>query len=348
MKRKRTIAALLACALLLAVALAWPSAQRHVRAASLLTSLQSGEAPEVDTRELRLDGLRARRYGGEADGPVVVLVHGVHPDGMDEPRLVRFARALAGSGMVVVTPELPALAGVRLDPSAARALAEACEAIARHEERERVGVIGISIGGGLALLAATRTESIGAILAVGAHYDAAALARSWLSEAGPRERYGIQVLAHAYADDYLAGLPDREAAERAIADLLRERAVSTDDLSPEARARVDPLRHGKDLSPVVPRLRAIVEAHAAELGALSPAGQIGGLDVPVFLLHGLDDPLIASSESERIDRELPAEARAGLLRTPLLGHADPREVGLGDELAVVHFMAKVLAAFEKL
>lgn len=348
MKRRRTIAALVACALLVTVALAWPAIRRHARAASLLTRLQRGEAPEVDSRELRFDGLRARRYAGERDGaPVVVLVHGVHPDGIDEPRLVRFAKALASSGLVVVTPELPALAGAHLDPRGSRMLADACDAIARHEQRRSLGVVGISFGGGLAILAATRSDAIGAILAIGAHHDAASLARSWLGAAGSRERYGLQVLAHAYAGEYLEGVPDPEAAQAALAALLREERPSS-ALSPEARARVEPLRHGHELAPVVPRLQAIVDAHADELAALSPAGQIARVDVPVFLLHGLEDPLIASTESQRIQRELPPRARGGLLRTPLIGHADPLEVSLLDQLEVVRFMARVLEAFESL
>lgn len=348
MKRKGSIAVLLGGALVAAVAIAWPSLDRHVRAASLLGSLQSEQAPVVQEHSFEIAGVQVRRYASTEDGPVVLLVHGVHPDGIDEPRLRRFARALADSGLIVFTPELSALAGARLDPGAAHTLAQAAEAIARSEARPSVGVIGISIGGGLSLLAATETEAIGTILAVGPHYDAATLARTWVYEAGPRERYGLQVLAHAYADDFLEGVPDREAAERALADLLRERRPDLDALSAEARARIEPLRHGRDITPVLPRLRTIVERHAEELAALSPAGKLRTLSGPVFFLHGSDDPLIPPSESVGIEGELLPSARAGFfLRTPLLGHADVQEVGLRDQIEVVHFMAEALAAFEK-
>ena len=347
-RRRRTIAALLACALLLLAALAWPSGRRHWRAASLLTRLRGGESPDVEARELRLGPLRAHRYAGREGGALVALVHGVHPDGIDEPRLVRFAQALAASGLVVYTPELPALARARLDPGGSTVLADACDAIARREQRGSLGVVGISFGGGLALLAASQTEVIGAVLAIGAHHDAAALARGWLDAAGSRERYGMQVLAHAYAGEYLEGVPDREAAQAALASLLREEAPALDALSPEARARIEPLRHGHELAPAVPRLHAIVDAHAAELAALSPAARVAELDVPVFLLHGEGDPLIASRESRRIHDELPPRARGGLLLTPLIGHADQRDVTLLEQLEVVRFMAGVLRALERL
>src|SRR5690606_21110023 len=126
------------------------------------------ESPDVEARELRLGPLRAHRYAGSEEGALVVLVHGVHPDGIDEPRLVRFARSLAAAGLLVYTPELPALARARLDPGTASVLADACSAIARREHRRSLGVVGISFGGGLALRAASQTEVIGAVLAIGA------------------------------------------------------------------------------------------------------------------------------------------------------------------------------------
>lgn len=338
---------MLAVGLLVALLLALPTLRRHVRAASLLTALTSGDALSVPERELRLeDGTRARRYGSADRGaPLVALIHGVHPDGIDEPRLVRFAQALASEGFVVVTPELEALASVRLDPNASTALASACDAIARLEGRSALGVIGISVGGGLALVAAPRTERIGAILAIGPHHQIAELAQTWLDD-DESERYGAQVLAYAYADDYFEGIPDADAVRAALGALLREERPELASLSPEARARLDPLRHGHELAPAAPRLRQIVEAHAADLAALSPAGHLVDVKVPVFLLHGQGDPLVPSTESRAIQRERPEGTQ--LLRTPLLGHADHREVSLLDQLEVVRFMAGALAAFDAL
>lgn len=347
--------------LLLGVAALWRPARRHLQAAALLADLTDGTRAEgVPVEELALAGVPARRYG--ASGPPVLLLHGVHPDGIAEPRLVRFASLLARAGFVVVTPELGALARVELDPRAPDAVGRAARALARREARTSVGVVGISFGGGLALVAAAEPDAaIGAVLALGAHHDAARVARSWLEPirgpdgATPRaepERYGPQVLAYAYADAYLEGAPDLEAARAVIGAMLRDEPevvrTGVERLSPEARARVEPLRHGRALAPVTPELAALIDAHPRELAALSPAGRLRRVRGPVFLLHGERDRLIPASESEHLAAELPPSSLAAHLSSPLLGHADPRPARLLDQLAVVHLMARVLAAFEAL
>ena len=44
----------------------------------------------------------------------VVLLHGVHHLGIDDPRMWNLARALAGAGVLVMTPELQDLADYRV------------------------------------------------------------------------------------------------------------------------------------------------------------------------------------------------------------------------------------------
>src|SRR3954464_1140504 len=107
----------------LAVALVAPGA-RLWRALRLLRSLVAAPAApsaEVLTEEVTIPGrqrpIRARLYrpagGGDRQG--LVVAHGVHYQGIDG-RLVPFARELARSGLVVLTPALEDLADYRIDP----------------------------------------------------------------------------------------------------------------------------------------------------------------------------------------------------------------------------------------
>ena len=105
---------MLAALLLLVCAVGFPWVDDYLRAAGLLLRFE-GNPPddgvlgwiasyreaEVTVREESYSGGRLRLYlpDGAATGrPTVALVHGVHPEGIDERRLVRFARTIANAG----------------------------------------------------------------------------------------------------------------------------------------------------------------------------------------------------------------------------------------------------------
>src|SRR5688500_13127999 len=98
----------------------------------LLSRFESGEIDVVAERDVMLGSLRARRCGAR-EVPAVLLLHGVHADGIDEPRLMRFARLLAGAGVSVTTPEIAALREMRFDRSAVVEIDRAAHALAQIE-----------------------------------------------------------------------------------------------------------------------------------------------------------------------------------------------------------------------
>src|SRR5215472_14647268 len=79
------------------------------------------ERHKVDLEDATLSAphgnVRARLYAprGVASPSGMVLVHGIHHLGIDEPRLMNFARAAASSGFSVLTPEIAALADYHVD-----------------------------------------------------------------------------------------------------------------------------------------------------------------------------------------------------------------------------------------
>ena len=100
--------------------------------------------------------VRARLYSpvGVAHPRGMLVVHGIHHLGIDEPRLMNFSRAVAGSGLAVLTPQIDALADYHVDAASIPIIGESA---AWFDERLGTGpvtVTGISFGGGLSLLAA--------------------------------------------------------------------------------------------------------------------------------------------------------------------------------------------------
>jgi dienelactone hydrolase len=76
----------------------------------------------------------------------MVVVHGIHHLGMDEPRLVNFARAAAGSGLAVLTPQIDSLADYHVDASSIAAIGESAEwldgRLGNHQVAKRLAVGG--------------------------------------------------------------------------------------------------------------------------------------------------------------------------------------------------------------
>ena len=349
------------------IALAWTPASRHARAARLLTSLT---APPIDSSALRVEESSVTSSGvavpvvryeprGVADAPGVVLVHGVHHLGMREPRLVAFARALAGAGLRVVTPDIDALRGFRIDASGVPLIGDVAAAQAQYTGARHVAVIGISFGGGLSLLAASHAHdgrAIGAVASIGGHADLARVSRFLLSrgDAGPAgsrltpHPYGSRVIALRYLDALVAPAdlaPARAALLTWLSDDFTRARELAERVSPESRATLDELLAQDYPAGVIARLERALERDLPALHAASPVTGIQRVRVPVFLLHGADDPIIPASETRALAERTPARILAGALVTPALRHAELSGAPtLIDRVDVVRFVAALLGA----
>jgi len=354
-------------------------ALRHAEAAALLARVERGgegeglagfRAWEIDESlgELRtaekVVPTRTYRPRGRTQPPGVVLLHGIHRLGIDEPRLVNFARALAASGLVVMTPQLEELASYRVEAKSIATIGEAAKHLARSPELKEGGVtvMGFSFAGGLALLAAAEPSyapSMKAVLAVGAHADMTRVAeffatnRSVSPEGDVHELrahdYGALVLVHGHAADFFAE-EDAAVAEEALRlwlwqdwDAARARAAS---LSPEGKARIDALFEGR-LDPVAEDLVAWSRKHGVALEAVSPARRLGSLAAKTFVLHGAGDDVVPATEAAWLAREIPEKARGALLVSPAVKHVEPgKEASLFEQLRLVHFVKELLDAVE--
>ena len=352
-----------------------PSAWRFAEASALLMELTKLPLPaaakraflgELDAQEISLyvagAQVRGRRYKPRARGgqaPRILLLHGVHADGIDEPRLTGFARALARVGVDVMTPELTALAHYQVRPELAANILELAGAWASAQGTRSVGVMGISFAGGLALIAAAAqggSEPIGYVVSVGAHHDLDRVCEFYAGNdvRGPAQErptaqphpYGARVFLRAELPR-LVGQQDLALATEVLDSYLHDRPREARrllaGLSPAAQRTmgvlIDP--HGSE---VLSRwLLAAIERERAQLAAASPRGQLAGLEVPVLLLHGSDDPVVPSIETRYLAAELPSGCLRELLVTDLLRHAELSErPKLRDVYHLARFMQRVL------
>lgn len=321
--------------------------------------LPSERPVEEELRISSADGpIRARLYRpvGRGTHHGIVVAHGVHYQGIDERRLVPFARALARSGLVVLTPELVDLADYRLTTSSvARISAAVSYLAARRElvESGRIGLMGFSFAGGLSLVAAAKPEletKLDYVMSVGGHHSLDRVFRFLLTSELETPNgtvkfkahdYGLAVVLHAYLDEFLAE-PEVAPARDAIRAWLQEdrsKARACAALLTGEGARLFRLLEAQRLVELSPELRRVVEKHRAELSALSPQGKLKGIRVPVYLLHGSLDSVIPASEAQFANLELAGSAHE-LLITPLIEHVEVNhEASLPERFSLLAFMS---------
>jgi pimeloyl-ACP methyl ester carboxylesterase len=92
--------------------------------------------------------------------PAVLFSNGATPDGRAHPGVRRLGIGLARSGYLVFIPDLPGIASGELTPRTVTAAIECTTAAADSAEARdaRIGLVGVSVGGTLALLSAAAPE----------------------------------------------------------------------------------------------------------------------------------------------------------------------------------------------
>jgi dienelactone hydrolase len=297
--------------------------------------------------------------------PAVVVFPGVHGGGIESARLVTLCERLSASGLTIVCAPLPDLRSFRITGRSTDMIEDATRWAADDSSIAPDGMVtmvGVSFAGGLGLVAAGRPALEGrlrAVVSIGGHGDLTRtlrfLATGVLPDGTTRRPhdYGLAVIALTLAPK-LVPADQVDAFEWCVRTFLDASLDAGQD-----RARHDTLMETlRSRLPSLPEpsralAQAIADRHVEitgravlpfveELGndptmspALAPAAS-----APVFLLHGIDDNVIPSSETplaaEDIERR--GHARVRWLLTPLLTHATlGTNASLGDQWKLVSF-----------
>ena len=291
--------------------------------------------------------------------PAMVIVHGVHHLGYNEPRLVRFAKAMSAAGIVVATPNLPEIANYEIKPVSIEEIVSSANDLAARMHAPCVGVLGLSFAGGLALQAASdpqQSQHICYVVAVGAHEDMSRVMKFFATDQAEypdghhqpmqSHEYGALVAIYAHPEEYF---PPRDVTRGREAvrlqlyeDIVKSKQVVA-KMSPAGQAVMNKLLKD-DESQVKPILLAELEKHRAEMDAVSPAAQLYQLHVPVLLLHGAGDNVIPPSETLWLAKDIPHQDLRAVLISPAISHV---EVGKGatlmDKFRLVHFIVQLLS-----
>lgn len=356
MRRAPGVRVLVIVIAVLAVLVARP-ASHHARAAGLLVSFSDPDtkaSAEVGEQRILVDGIPARIYrpAGKAmtDLPGVVLVHGVHHLGIEEPRLNRFARSVASAGVVVLAPEVMELSDYRVAPRSVATVGKAVKHLEGLVAKNQVGLMGMSFGGGVSLLTAADErfrDDVAFVVAVGAHGDLARVSTFFATDPHAHE-YGATVLVYTHAEDFFpeAEVPIAKEALRLWLHEARDDARrAANELSPASKAKVEKL-FSADVARLRPELLAEVERLRDRMKEMSPEGRLGDIRANVYLLHGEGDNVIPASETVSLAKTMSASGSRRLrsaLVTPAIQHVELKGPTAMDKWDLVHFMGQVLA-----
>lgn len=349
---RRAILAFLLVAPLLAVALR-PGVEAQARAVIVMSTTlrtpvlswtvrQLTDKPLVQETEVAGSPATLARPGGsEGPWPAILFVNGATRLGRREPEVQELARGLARAGYLVVVPDLTGLKeGELTDATVAATVATARAVAARPDVRGgHVGLVGVSLGATLALLAAEEDALAGRISVVSGitpYTDLKEVIR--LATTGYR-RQGNRLIPRSTAPYVslvvarsLAGtLPASDFQRRLVAQL---EAVNDDDPDPLAGIRALPLvdipQEAKSVLELVvnrdPRrfdqlYAALPATLKAAVARLSPLTRARRLTMPVELISPPQDKYFPVSQSEAL---VAAAPDARLTVTQAFSHVLPK------------------------
>lgn len=316
----------------------------------LPVSVQTVSTEDVDV-PTRHGAIAARLYRPtHHSGRTFIVVPGVHGGGVEEPRLARLTTRLAGEGHLVLSLPLPDLRALRIVGRATDQIEDAVLWItddATLAPQGTVGVIGISFGGGLSVVAAGRPavrDRVDRVVSFGGHGDLPRVVRYLCTGVlpdgtlQPAHDYGgaillLEALPQLVPAEQVAPLEEGIRAfleasmaggrDRADAAALFQYARQLAETLPEPARTIMRDVNARDSTRLGPMLLPFAETIAGD-PALSPE-RSPIPRAPVFLIHGRTDTVIPQTETVSLAAHLTAQGHSAVtsLLTPAVSHADP-------------------------
>lgn len=342
---------------------------RYFRAVRFMRDQQNVSHPRLVLPEriaIPEADLTAQIYRHEKATTTLVIVPGLHPNGIDDPRAQTFAASCARAGFQVVAVDVAEFRSCQITHHSTGSIASLIEVLAKYlssNSIKKIGMLGVSYGFGPVFLAATRPEvsrRVDFLISIGGYYQLQHALEFALT--GNHDHNGFRqscapqpwariILAMNHLEELLPGSPDIDRLKESL--LLR--LNSKDDEARNVEQRLSPsgkLFLGKVLqgmtSDTLGGFAPLLSRLEPELLKLSPSAVLSQLrpDLRVYLLHGRSDDLVPCVETLELEQKLKAQGHrfVSALVTDQLGHVDVAGVSnLFDFLRLIRWTRHVLS-----
>ncbi|MDQ3691156.1 MAG: acetylxylan esterase [Chloroflexota bacterium] len=366
MRRLRRIGLVLL--ILVAVVVAWEPSRVAIQTAVLLPNLlDAGPKPLTlfsDAPQRTSLPYRASEPGEDADlaelwlpswasadrpAGAMLLVFGVNNLGRNHPVIERVAEALARTGVAVLVPDSRTLLEGRLEVGEIDGVVRAFQVLAARPEvdRTRVGIVGFSVGGSLALLAAgdpriasqVRWVNAFGAFADASTYLAAVSAHAYRGTDGGTVPWTPTPLAREVFLRFMLDQVQDENDRRLLEEALGEQILAAQRPSSDAALRgsfeTDAARSVHDLltAPSLDEAESAIDALPAAalrfVDAISPGRHISDIRAEVHLMHETEDHHVPFVESRALASALESAGRlAAHTEFRLFDHVQPDDLDL--------------------
>lgn len=320
---------------------------RYFRAMRFLREQQKAAAAHVIIPEEKMvpqAGVNVRVYPSKNANATLVLVPGLHPDGVYDRRAQTLAASCAHAGFQVVAVDIPEFRTFHITNDGVQSIAALIKALPDHfpaSTLKKIGVLGVSYGFGPVVMAAARKDLVPRVdflISIGGYYDLHHALEYALTgihdhdgfqQRSTPEPWARMIFTLIHLDELVSDKTDIPPLKESL--LLRlnskedeARAVDT-HLSASGRSFLEKVLRGMTaetldgFGPLLTRLKP-------ELWALSPASVLSMLrpELRLHLLHGRTDELVPSVETTELDAALRklGHRHVNALVTDQLGHVD--------------------------
>ncbi len=344
MSRLRRTGLLLA--VLIAVLVAWEPSRVAIQTAIMLPNLLGAPIRPLDLfsaapvrsavpysttgREPELAELWLPSWASsQSRAGAMLLVFGVNNLGRNHPAIVRVADGLARSGVAVLVPDSRSMLEGRVRADDLDKVVEAFELLASRPEVDatRVGMVGFSVGGSLALIAAadpriaSRVAWVNAFGAFGdaESYLASVAAHAYLSPSGEAVAWeptpiAREVFLRLVLDAVVDAADHSLLQQRYGKEILAGGRVSSDTelrgkLTSDGGRAVYDLLTAASLPGAHRAIASLPEATRVFIRAISPLEHLDGLRTRVYLMHEIADHHVPFVESRALAEALRERGR---------------------------------------
>ena len=289
----------------------------------------------------------------------ILLSMGAPPLDLDDSRLVRLGESAARVGLIMVIPFSSRLKAELIEPEEIDALVGIFQYIEAqpYADPDRIGYIGVSVGGSLALVSAADpriADRVNYVVSFGGYFDALdtlvsvgsrRIEYDGLEEAWEPDSHTVEVMALQLIVE-LRDPNDRATLCKVFVDpgdrrrlcdpsVGREPATNAEiaRLTTEGRAAYD-LMTAADPARTEELLDQLPPAALAKLERLSPVRTIDQLQGELFIIHDRGDKFIPYVESRRMRDALTGRDGVHFTEVSLFEHVEPRLSRGGDVIVL--------------